>query len=228
MHGPRIHRGRCLGPCGAGHVSAPSGVARTGTARGVGRGPCWTGHRERRTMGAVRGDGKSSGERTMVTAARKRFEVRLHGALWKSAEKLRRQEWTQALGEINGTEHDAVDLGIEFVRPPGCPWQVRIYRDGTELIDTVEPDVRELERCISEYGATIRQLVQVDRNAPVRGVEALDYAKRVVHDEAASILREALEGHIVLTLDEARKLFTVLFLAASDLPGEFIRYHRFH
>lgn len=156
------------------------------------------------------------------------YEVRLHGSLWKSAEKMRRQEWIQALGELNGDLPDEVALGIELVRPPGCPWQIRVYRDGTELTDTLEPDPRELERCIHEYGATIRQLVRVDRQAPVRGVEALDYAKRVVHDEAASLLRETLSGHLGLSLEEARKLFTVLFLAASDLPAELVRYHRYH
>lgn len=164
----------------------------------------------------------------MESKAPRRFEVRLHGSLWKSADKVRRQEWTQALGELNGSDHEDVDLGIEFVRPPGCPWQIRIYREGTHLIDTVEPEQPEIERCIEEYGATIRQLVHMDKQAPMRGFEALDYAKRVVHDEAAALLRDTVAGHIQLSLDQARKLFTVLFLAASDLPAELVRYHRFH
>lgn len=155
------------------------------------------------------------------------FEFRLHGALWKGAPERKQREWRRTLGELNRPDSDP-DRCIELVRPPGTHFQVRIYDPEGRLLEQIPLDAPELEDCLREYGATIRQLVHVDRSAPIKGVEALDYAKRVVHDDAASILRESLAAHADLSLGQARRLFTLLFLAHSDLPPELVRYHRFH
>jgi uncharacterized protein (UPF0262 family) len=81
---------------------------------------------------------------------------------------------------------------------------------------------------VAEYTATISQLAHVDREAPVRGFEALDYAKRVVHDDAAAALKDALASVVRMDLADARRIFTLFFLLATDLPEELVRYHRFH
>jgi uncharacterized protein (UPF0262 family) len=163
-------------------------------------------------------------------------EIRLHGALWRQTPPGRADEWRRALDELNqfngvlprqptgSTEAPA----LEFALRPDDVWEVRFYADGVRRTDTLElPPVMVAEH-VAEYTATISQLAHVDREAPVRGFEALDYAKRVVHDDAAAALKDALASVVRMDLADARRIFTLFFLLATDLPEELVRYHRFH
>jgi len=162
------------------------------------------------------------------------LEVRLHGALWKRATTARAEEWRRTLEELNGSNALATvgepveEPAIEFVRPPDGGYELRLYRDGFDCIARVALERSAVEQFFAEYAATISQLVHVDRDAPVRGFEAIDYAKRVVHDEAAGFLRESVEDVIAMDLADARRLFTLLFLIGTDLPEALVRYHRMH
>jgi hypothetical protein len=161
------------------------------------------------------------------------IEVRLHGALWKRAAEKRADEWRRALAEINATNAARLvapveDPSLEFVRPPDGSFRVRVYASGYELVEEHVLDPARVQELFDDYGATIRQLVHVDREAPVRGFEAIDYAKRVIHDEAAAFLRESLQSVVLLDLADARRLFTLVFLIGTDLPEELVRYHRRH
>jgi uncharacterized protein (UPF0262 family) len=65
-----------------------------------------------------------------------------------------------------------------------------------------------------------------------RDWESLDYAKKLVHDEAGGRIRKALRPHLVegeaVDLKLARRLFTIVFLVAQDLPAELVTRHRSH
>lgn len=162
------------------------------------------------------------------------FEVRLHGALWKRVGEHRAAEWRRALDELNLANEIALvgeaveEPALELVRPPDGSYHVRVYRDGFELLADIALDPASVADFFDEYGATITQMVHVDREAPVRGFEAIDYAKRVVHDEAAGFLRETLEQTVTMPLSDARRLFTLIFLVGTDLPEAMVRYHRRH
>lgn len=162
------------------------------------------------------------------------FEVRLHGALWKRVTSTRAEEWRRALDELNQDNSitpvgDAIEEpAIELVRPPDGSYHIRIYQEGFDRVGSVELDRTSMESYFSDYSATISQMVHVDREAPVRGFEAIDYAKRVVHDEAAGFLRESLEGLVDIDLADARRFFTLVFLVGTDLPEALVRYHRRH
>ena len=163
------------------------------------------------------------------------FEIRLHGALWKTVPSTRADEWRRALDELNHSntiEAESIDAGdepaLEIVRPPDGSYQLRVYRDGFDLIERITLDPERLGYLFDEYGATIRQMVHVDREAPVRGFEALDYAKRVVHDEAADFLMDTVAQKLSVELRDARRLFTLIFLVGTDLPEKLVRYHRMH
>ena len=56
----------------------------------------------------------------------------------------------------------------------------------------------------------------------------IDYAKRIVHDDAAAFLRESLADVVQMDLSDARRLFTLIFLVGTDLPETLVRYHRRH
>jgi uncharacterized protein (UPF0262 family) len=56
--------------------------------------------------------------------------------------------------------------------------------------------------CESYYDA-------IKRLSPTQ-IEALDMGRRAVHNEGSELLRERLEGKIVLDLNTARRLFTLI------------------
>jgi hypothetical protein len=163
------------------------------------------------------------------------FEVRVHGSLWGAASPARAAEWRRAIAEFNADNAVASDsiapapgAAIELVRPPGGFFHVRIYGDPNELVATVPLEPPTVEAHFREYAETIRHLRRLDLEAPVRGIEAVDYAKRVVHDEAGDYLRKALRPWVTVSVDDARRLFTLLFLVGSDLPDDALGFHRRH
>lgn len=163
------------------------------------------------------------------------MELRLHGALWRSASPQRREEWQRCLEEFNAANEASSESAaggeepsLELVRLPSRSFQVRVYRDSFERVAQADLDQEALKPLIDDYATTIRQMVHVDRDAPARGFESLDYAKRVVHDEAAAYVRDALAPEIELGERDARLLFTLIFLIAGDLPEAWVRYHRIH
>lgn len=165
------------------------------------------------------------------------IEVRLHGAFWKSATASRAEEWRRSLTELNTLNGIAVrdaswagaeDVALELVRPPDGTFEFRLYLDGWTCVATMPLPPDAIGHAFTEYDTTIRQMVHVDKEAPVRGFEALDYAKRVVHDEAATVILGALEEVLAVDLEDARRLFTLVFLVGTDLPESLVRYHRRH
>ncbi len=86
---------------------------------------------------------------------------------------------------------------------------------------------RTLARVFREYREVIERIVATghfDRDK----FEALDWGKKVVHNEAAALLRQALDGFLELDDEAARQLFTLLFLIKTELPPHVVRYHRAH
>lgn len=162
------------------------------------------------------------------------IELRLHGAIWKNGGD-RRQEWQRTLDELNADNgliplvgEPSDDVSLEIVRLPSGAFLFRLYEDVFERLGEVAVSFEDLEQLFSDYAQTIRHMVHVEQDAPVRGFESLDYAKRVVHDEAGSFIETALSSLLTLTKDDARRVFTLLFLIAGDLPERLVRFHRFH
>lgn len=162
------------------------------------------------------------------------MEIRLHGALWRGVESARREEWQRFLEELNADNGIATldgtrdDDALELVRLPSGSYQWRLYRDIWERVGDLTMDPDSLEPLFADYSTTIRQMVRMHDDAPARGFESLDYAKRVVHDEAAAYLHGQLSTLVALETVDARRLFTLLFLVGGDLPAEMVRFHRVH
>lgn len=149
---------------------------------------------------------------------------RIHPSLVKTANPSRLAEWRRVLDEYN--DAGLASTIIEIALPPDDHLQLRVEQPAGASVARVA--MRTLNPLLAEYGETIRHMVRIDREAPARGFEALDYAKRVVHDEGADLLRAQLRAIVSLEIDDARHLFTLVFLVASDLPEELVRYHRRH
>lgn len=140
--------------------------------------------------------------------------IQIEGPLWERAAKRRRVEWRSLLDDLLGAAHPpwpardgAVTLGCDdlvlrfaFTASSGEHARVEVLR-------------AELSAFLTEYLGVIDRLGE-DGLSMAR-VEALDMAKRVVHDEAArrlGVLIPDLSEH----LETRRRAFSVLVAIVVD------------
>ena len=153
--------------------------------------------------------------------------TRIHASLWNGISELRAAEWRRTLGEINSANRfvpvsfsPGSESALELVRPPRAGYQFRVYRDVDEIAATVQLAPTETDAFVAEYSSAIQHMLGLRSGADPQGLEAVDYAKRVIHDEAAAYMREVTRPALGMTLEDARRLFTLVYLVASDLPDE--------
>jgi len=89
-------------------------------------------------------------------------------------------------------------LVIEINREDGTPLEAVILGLGT------------FRRSIREYFAICDSYYQAIRQSTAQQIETVDMARRGVHNHAAELLMERLDGKIELDFDTARRLFTLI------------------
>jgi uncharacterized protein (UPF0262 family) len=67
-----------------------------------------------------------------------------------------------------------------------------------------------LRRVVKDYFLVCESYYKAIRTAPPSQIEALDMARRGLHDEGARELQKRLEGKVETDFDTARRLFTLL------------------
>ena len=98
-----------------------------------------------------------------------------------------------------------VKLGVEEGR-----LAIHIARaDGTHL-ETLVLGLARFRRPIRDYFAICDSYFQAIRQATPAQIETVDMARRGIHNEAAALLRERLDGKIDIDFDTARRLFTLI------------------
>jgi uncharacterized protein (UPF0262 family) len=121
------------------------------------------------------------------------------------------------------------DLIEENLFKPGRAWEAGHegpYRiklavdDGRLLLEVADQDGQLLEalilglgrfrRPIREYFAICDSYYQAIRKATASEIETIDMARRGVHNEAAELLLERLEGKVETDFATARRLFTLV------------------
>ena len=80
---------------------------------------------------------------------------------------------------------------------------------GREL-DCVRVGLARFRRPIREYFSICDAYFKAVRSDRPHGIEAIDMARRGLHNEAAELLRECLAGRIDVDFDTARRLFTLI------------------
>jgi len=138
--------------------------------------------------------------------------VRIHEATWAKSPKARRLEWRALLADLPlpdlwpgrsvesmvvACDSDALLLDLST---GGESQQIRVARGDFDLI-------------LSEYLGVIARLEE--DGIPMARAEALDMAKRVVHDDAARRLG-ALIPELGTTHDARRKFFSLVVSLAVD------------
>ncbi len=67
-----------------------------------------------------------------------------------------------------------------------------------------------LRRIVKDYHLICDSYYQAIRTATPDKIEAIDMGRRGVHNEGSRILMERLKGKVILDIDTARRLFTLL------------------
>lgn len=101
------------------------------------------------------------------------------------------------------------------------PYRLRLsVEDGRLAFQLATEDDQQLEtlilglgrfrRLIREYFAICDSYYQAIRKASPQEIETIDMARRGVHNEAAELLLERLEGKVETDMATARRLFTLI------------------
>ena len=101
------------------------------------------------------------------------------------------------------------------------PYRLKLaVNDGRLAMDIADAEDNPLEslvlglgrfrRPIREYFAICDSYYQAIRKATAQEIETIDMARRGVHDQAAELLVERLEGKVETDFPTARRLFTLI------------------
>jgi uncharacterized protein (UPF0262 family) len=105
--------------------------------------------------------------------------------------------------------------------PPPGPYRLMLaIRDGRLVFDIAQEDTTKVTEFILSLGP-FRQVVKdyfqicesyfdAVKRLPPSQIEAIDMARRGIHNEGARVLQERLDGKADVDIDTARRLFTLI------------------
>ncbi|MCC6940035.1 UPF0262 family protein [Novosphingobium sp.] len=85
-----------------------------------------------------------------------------------------------------------------------------VANDAGDELETVILGLGRFRRPIREYFAICDSYYQAIRKATAMEIETIDMARRGIHNEAADMLLERMEGKIETDFPTARRLFTLI------------------
>ncbi len=158
------------------------------------------------------------------------MRFRIADGLWDGRQLEREHEWQSALLDLNH-EHDGLPPVLTIDRHDDGGATITLGRDDGEVRVVLTFDL--LRDPFRDYREIIVRLARADGGAfGSREWESLDYAKKLVHDDAGLRIRKALRPHLregeTVDLKLARRLFTLIFLVAQEMPAELVTRHRSH
>ncbi len=87
---------------------------------------------------------------------------------------------------------------------------MEICDEAGELLETLLIGLARFRRPIREYFAICDSYYQAIRKATPAEIETIDMARRGIHNHAAELLLERLEGKVETDFPTARRLFTLI------------------
>ena len=87
---------------------------------------------------------------------------------------------------------------------------IGIQRADGSPIETIGLGMMRFRRAIKDYFAICDSYYQAVRQHSPQQIETIDMARRGLHNDAAELLKERLDGKIELDFDTARRLFTLI------------------
>ncbi|AHE54385.1 UPF0262 family protein [Sphingomonas sanxanigenens] len=98
-----------------------------------------------------------------------------------------------------------IQLGVEEGR-----LAIHIKREDDSPLESLILALGRFRRPIRDYFAICDSYYQAIRQSTPQQIETVDMARRAVHNDAAELLRTALDGKIDVDFDTARRLFTLI------------------
>jgi len=102
---------------------------------------------------------------------------------------------------------------------------IALLGDGDAPYDTIRMGLARLRRPIRDYFAICDAYFRSVRSDGARGIEPIDMARRALHNEAAELLQECLEGKVAMDFDTARRLFTLICVLHIKQPTSAVDAH---
>lgn len=87
---------------------------------------------------------------------------------------------------------------------------IQIARETGEPLEAYVLGLGRFRRPIKDYFAICDSYYQAIRQSTPQQIETIDMARRAIHNEAAELLKERLDGKIEVDFDTARRLFTLI------------------
>jgi len=114
-----------------------------------------------------------------------------------------------------------------FALPPGPrgapagPYRLRLSIRDTRLVFDIATEtagkVAEFHLSLSPFRQVVKDYFQICaayfdavKRLPPSQIEAIDMGRRGIHDEGGRVLRERLDGKVLLDMPTARRLFTLI------------------
>jgi uncharacterized protein (UPF0262 family) len=87
---------------------------------------------------------------------------------------------------------------------------IDIKDEADRPLETIRLGLARFRRLVRDYFAICDSYYKAVRAHSPHQIETVDMARRGVHNEAAELLRECLDGRIDVDFDTARRLFTLI------------------
>lgn len=87
---------------------------------------------------------------------------------------------------------------------------IDIHADNGEMLETLILGLGSFRRPIKDYFAICDSYFAAIRTSTAQQIETVDMARRGIHNDAAELLKDRLDGKIEVDFDTARRLFTLI------------------
>jgi uncharacterized protein (UPF0262 family) len=85
-----------------------------------------------------------------------------------------------------------------------------LFRENQSHLESIILALGRFQRPIREYFAICDSYYQAVKQSTPQQIETVDMARRAIHNQAADLLKERLDGKIEVDFDTARRLFTLI------------------
>ena len=114
---------------------------------------------------------------------------------------------------LEGNSFDPIGLEGPFrikLRVEDNRLAIDLHDEADQPLDTIRMGLARFRRPIRDYFAICESYFKTVRSDQPRGLEAIDMARRGLHNEAAELLQECLQDKVRMDFDTARRLFTLI------------------
>ncbi|HEX8585733.1 MAG TPA: UPF0262 family protein [Allosphingosinicella sp.] len=98
-----------------------------------------------------------------------------------------------------------IRLGVEENR-----LAIEVRDEAGQPLDTIRLGLARFKRPVRDYFAICESYFKAARSDSPKGLETIDMARRGMHNDAAELLQDCLQGKIEMDFDTARRLFTLI------------------